>query len=157
MQAHPAPTAGLQPAATEKVGPSQWRSQLREQALRNAMSKRSAGVPSYSVPEAAALLSISSEYLYQLIRGGAFPAVRMQLGGTRGRYVVPAVAVEKLIEAAAVAGGCIDVTVWAESWQELLAKADEIAERQRPVRAVPAQRIPAQRIPALDDRRRGDR
>jgi hypothetical protein len=54
--------------------PPEWRETLRKQALRNAMRKRAAGVPTYSVPEAAALLSVSQEYLYRLIQADGFPA-----------------------------------------------------------------------------------
>src|SRR5690349_19092334 len=56
--------------------PVGWRGALREQALANALQKRATGVPSYTVQEAAALLSISQEYLYRLIQRGSFPAVR---------------------------------------------------------------------------------
>ena len=76
--------------------------------LRNALRKRSDGVPTYSVPEAAALLSVSQEHLYRLIRADAFPAVRMRLG-QQGRYVVPARAVEALLDAATGSGCLIDV------------------------------------------------
>src|SRR2546430_2570639 len=69
---------------------AQWRGTLRFAALQAAMAKRAAGVPTYSVPEAAALLSISQEYLYRLISAGAFPAVRMRVRNTQGRYVIPA-------------------------------------------------------------------
>jgi excisionase family DNA binding protein len=50
-----------------------------EAALRSGLRKRAAGVPTYSVPEAAALLSVSREHLYRLIRVGAFPVLRMGL------------------------------------------------------------------------------
>lgn len=96
--------------------PAQWRGQLRDQALQNAMRKRAGGVPTYSVPEAAALLSISQEYLYRLIQGGGFPAVRMRLGGGQGRYVVPAKAIEKLLDDTTAAGGCVEIAEWARAW-----------------------------------------
>ena len=86
-----------------------WRRACRDLTLRNALRKRSDGVPTYSVPEAAALLSVSQEHLYRLIRADAFPAVRMRLGREQGRYVVPARAVEALLDAATNAGGLIDV------------------------------------------------
>jgi excisionase family DNA binding protein len=66
-------------------------------ALRSGMRKRAAGVPTYSVPEAAALLSVSREHLYRLIRVGAFPVLRMGLGADHGRYVVAARTVDELI------------------------------------------------------------
>jgi excisionase family DNA binding protein len=85
------------------------------------LRKRAAGVPTYSVPEAAALLSVSQEHLYRLVRADAFPAVRMRLGGDQGRYVVPAKAVEKVLDAATDGGGCIDIAEWAKAWQADLA------------------------------------
>ena len=74
------------------------RESIRADVLKKALAKRAAGVPTYSIPEAAALLSISQEYLYRLIQADAFPAVRMQLGGRNGRYVIPAKAVEQLLD-----------------------------------------------------------
>lgn len=105
QQAASAATTG--PAGPARTAPA-WREALREQALRNAMRKRADGVPTYTVPEAAALLSISQEYLYRLIKTDAFPAVRMRIGRAQGRFVVPAKAVEQLLEAAAEAGGCVE-------------------------------------------------
>lgn len=77
------------------------RAAVRSSALDRAIRKRAAGVPTYTVPEAAALLSISQEYLYRLIQADAFPAVRMRLGGRHGRYVIAAKAVEQLLDGAA--------------------------------------------------------
>ena len=87
-----------------------WRQRLRNQALGSALRKRDDGVPTYTVSEAAALLSISQEYLYRLIQAGSFPAVRMRLGSKHGRYVVPARAVEQLLNGAADAGACVEAT-----------------------------------------------
>jgi excisionase family DNA binding protein len=89
-----------------------WRSELRSQALRSAMAKRAAGVPTYSVAEAAARLSVSQEHLYRLIHADAFPAVRMALAGSQGRYVVPARAVERLLAEADAAGRRVEVSEW---------------------------------------------
>ena len=72
-------------------------------ALRSGLRKRATGVPTYSVPEAAALLSLSREHLYRLIRVGAFPALRMGLDAEHGRYVVAARTVEELLERVAPA------------------------------------------------------
>jgi excisionase family DNA binding protein len=69
------------------------------------------------VPEAAALLSISQEYLYRLIQASGFPAVRMRIGGRQGRYVVPAKAVEQLLDYAAKAGECVETVEWTQQWQ----------------------------------------
>jgi excisionase family DNA binding protein len=93
------------------------RALLRNVALQNAMRKRASGVPTYTVPEAAALLSVSQEYLYRLIQADVFPAVRMRHGGNQGRYVVPAKAVEQLLDGAAGEGGCLEVADWTEGWR----------------------------------------
>jgi hypothetical protein len=60
---------------------------------------------------------VSPEHMYRLVRTGAFPAVRMRLGGEQGRYVVPAQAVDRLLEAATDAGCCVDVQEFAANWQ----------------------------------------
>lgn len=96
----------------------QWRESLRTQALESAMRKRSAGVPTYSVPEAAALLSISQEYLYRLIQADGFPALHMRAGGGQGRYVVPAKAVDRLLDGAVAAGNCVESAVLTQQWNE---------------------------------------
>lgn len=93
------------------------RGNLRDQAVRNALKKRADGVPTYSVPEAAALLSISQEYLYRLIQADSFPAVHMRLSGRQGRYVIPAAAVERLLADAATGVSCVDVATWTTGWQ----------------------------------------
>jgi excisionase family DNA binding protein len=81
-------------------GRAAWRAVCREVALQAALRKRAAGVPTYTVPEAAALLSVSQEHLYRLIKADAFPAVHMRRGGDQGRYIVPARAVEAMLDAA---------------------------------------------------------
>jgi len=64
-----------------------------------------AGEPAfYTVREAARLLRVGPATLYRAIREGAFPAVRV-----RSRYVVPAVALNKLIAEATETGTCIDL------------------------------------------------
>jgi len=97
------------------------RAACREVTLRTALRKRQAGGPTYSVPEAAALLSVSPEHLYRLVKADAFPAVRMRTGGDQGRYVVPARAVERLLDAATASGGCVDIAEWAQGWNADLA------------------------------------
>src|SRR4051794_8645979 len=87
---------------------SPWRAALKTQALRNAMRKRAAGVPTYSVPGGAALLSIPQGSLYRLTRAAGFPAVRIRVARGHGRYVAPARAVEQLLEGASTAGTCIE-------------------------------------------------
>lgn len=81
------------------------------------MGKRAAGVPTYTVPEAAALLSLSQEYVYRLIQDDAFPALRVRRGAGQGRYVVPAKAVERLLDVASDSGNCVDVAEWVDSWR----------------------------------------
>lgn len=58
----------------------------------------------YTVAEAARLLRVNRATLYRAIREDGFPAVRV-----RSRYVVPAVAVERMAAEAAESGGCVDV------------------------------------------------
>lgn len=96
----------------------QHRGVLRDLALQNALRKRAEGVPSYKVPEAAALLSISQEYLYRLIQADGFPAIRMGRGG-KPRYVVPAKAIELILAHAAAVGSCVDMVDLVEDWQAL--------------------------------------
>ncbi len=111
-------TRGSAPPVCEgTTTPSGWRTALRDRALQVALQKRTAGVPTYSVPEAAALLSISQEYLYRLIQADGFPAIRMRLSRSQGRYVVPAIAVEKLLNHASFSGACIEAADWATQWQ----------------------------------------
>ncbi|MGH3963030.1 MAG: helix-turn-helix domain-containing protein [Pseudonocardiaceae bacterium] len=116
MQDEAPSTTSQPPVADETAGVPGWRDLMRAQALQNAMHKRAEGVPTYTVPEAAALLSISQEYLYRLIQASVFPAVRMRLGGNQGRYVIPAKAVERLLDDAAAASSCIEVGEWSERW-----------------------------------------
>lgn len=85
-----------------------WRSACREVTLQAALRKRVAGVPTYTVPEAAALLSVSQEHLYRLIKADAFPAVHMRRGRDQGRYIVPARAVEAMLDAATGDGVRVD-------------------------------------------------
>jgi len=123
MQDQARPPAGAPPEVARNAPRAQWRVHGRDLALQSALRKRATGVPTYSVAEAAALLSVSQEHLYRLVRAGAFPAVRMRLGGDQGRYVVPANAVEKLLDAAADAGGCVDIAELAQTWRARLAGA----------------------------------
>jgi excisionase family DNA binding protein len=94
----------------------QHRELMRGLALKHALRKRSEGVPSYKVPEAAALLSVSQEYLYRLIQADEFPAIRMSRSG-KPRYVVPAKAVEFILDHAAAAGYCVDIADLVAEWQ----------------------------------------
>ncbi len=102
--------------ASQRIVPSQWRGHLRDQAMQSALRKRLTGVPTYTVPEAAALLSVSQEYLYRLIQAAAFPAVRMRSGGNQGRYVVPAKAIERLLDEATAGSSSVESADWSERW-----------------------------------------
>jgi excisionase family DNA binding protein len=63
-----------------------------------------AGQPAfYTVRETARILRVDPATLYRAIREDAFPAVKV-----RTRYVVPAVALNKLIADAAESGGLVD-------------------------------------------------
>lgn len=61
----------------------------------------------YSVPEAARLIGTAPVTIYRAIREGDFPAMRI-----RNRVVVPARAIEELIDAV-VAEGVVDTSGWA--------------------------------------------
>lgn len=58
----------------------------------------------YTVAEAAAELRVDKATLYRAIRDDAFPAVKL-----RARYVIPAKALEQLIDQAAATGSVVDV------------------------------------------------
>jgi excisionase family DNA binding protein len=88
------------------------RSDRRARTLQAALRKRAAGVPSYTVPEAAALLSVSQEHLYRLIKSDAFPAVDMRRHRDQGKYVVPARAVEAMLDAATNAGALVEAAAY---------------------------------------------
>lgn len=96
---------------------AQMREEERSLALRSALQKRSSGVPTYTIPETAALLSVSREHLYRLVRADSFPVVRMATEGGQGRYVIPALAVEQLLTAAVESGRCTDAGTWTADWQ----------------------------------------
>jgi excisionase family DNA binding protein len=58
----------------------------------------------YTVREAAAVLRVDPATLYRAIREDAFPAAKL-----RSRYIVPAKALDQLIEQAASTGQVVDV------------------------------------------------
>lgn len=61
----------------------------------------------YSVAEVAALFKMSPATVYRAIRDDEFPAVKI-----RGRFIVPAKAVNAMAEAAADAGTTVDASAW---------------------------------------------
>lgn len=69
----------------------------------------SAGKPRrfYSVAETAALLGTSEMTVYRAITSGEFPAVKI-----RGRWIVPAKAIDE-IESAAMSSGAVDAADFA--------------------------------------------
>jgi excisionase family DNA binding protein len=109
---HQATTTGEQPPPEVVETLTSRRSDRRARTLRAALRKRAAGVPSYTVPEAAALLSVSQEHLYRLIRSDAFPAVDMRRHRDQGKYVIPARAVEAMLDAATEAGALIEAAAY---------------------------------------------
>ena len=90
-----------------EVEPGEARRVRSEQVLQSALRKLALGVPTFTVPEAAALLSRSQEHLYRLIRSDAFPAVDLSRHGDRRYYIVPAKAVAAMLDAAAASGGVV--------------------------------------------------
>jgi excisionase family DNA binding protein len=62
------------------------------------------GLPAfYTVHEAAQILRVNPSTLYQSIREEAFPAVRI-----RSRYVIPATALEQIVNEVTASGGVVD-------------------------------------------------
>lgn len=66
-------------------------------------NNQNAGPAFYTVTETAQILRVGVSTLYRAIREGAFPAVRL-----RSRYVVPAIALDKLLAEVAETGGLVD-------------------------------------------------
>jgi excisionase family DNA binding protein len=61
----------------------------------------------YSVAEVARMLGMSPMTVYRAIAAGEFPAVRI-----RGRLIVPARAVESMVEAAVAEQAVVDAAGW---------------------------------------------
>jgi excisionase family DNA binding protein len=61
----------------------------------------------YSVAQVARMLGTAPVTLYRAIRAGEFPAVRI-----RGRLIVPAKAVEAMVEAAVSERAVVDAADW---------------------------------------------
>jgi|tagenome__1003787_1003787.scaffolds.fasta_scaffold20815135_2 excisionase family DNA binding protein len=62
----------------------------------------------YSVAEAAAMLGMSAMTLYRAINAGEFPAVRI-----RGRLIVPARAIDAIVDLAVAEHTVVDAAGWA--------------------------------------------
>lgn len=61
----------------------------------------------YSVPQVARLLGMAPVTVYRAIRAGEFPAVQV-----RGRLIVPARAIDAMVDAAVEGGGLVDAATW---------------------------------------------
>jgi excisionase family DNA binding protein len=61
----------------------------------------------YSVAEVARMFGMSSMTVYRAIAAGEFPAVRI-----RGRLIVPARALEAMVEAAVADQAVVDASAW---------------------------------------------
>jgi excisionase family DNA binding protein len=61
----------------------------------------------YSVAEVARMFGMSKVTVYRAIADGDFPAVKI-----RGRLIVPAQAVDAMVEAAVSAQSVVDVAAW---------------------------------------------
>lgn len=67
-----------------------------------------AGAPRfYSVPEVARMLGMSAMTVYRAIAAGEFPAVKV-----RGRLIVPARALEEMVDAAVADRSAVDAAEW---------------------------------------------
>jgi excisionase family DNA binding protein len=69
-----------------------------------------AGAPGpcfYSVPEAARMIGTAPVTLYRAIRDGEFPAMRI-----RGRLIIPARAIDAMIDAAVAEQTVVDAGAW---------------------------------------------
>jgi len=63
--------------------------------------------------EAAKVFRVSDDLMYDLIRAGEFPAIKL-----RSRYVVPLRALQQLEADAMSAGSVVDVAEWTGAWLE---------------------------------------
>lgn len=61
----------------------------------------------YEVKEVAAMLRVSQQTIHRAIDAGQFPAVRI-----RNRKIVPAVAVDEMVEAALAGNKAVDAADW---------------------------------------------
>jgi excisionase family DNA binding protein len=76
----------------------------------------------YNVAETAELLRLDQSTMYRHLRSGRFPGVKIG-----GRYVVPHVVVEKLINDVLTAGRCLDIADWTARWLDEQAAAAKSA------------------------------
>jgi excisionase family DNA binding protein len=64
-----------------------------------------------TVGEAAQVMRVSDDLVYDLIRASEFPAIKL-----RNRYVVPLRALQQLEADSMSAGSLVDVAEWTGSW-----------------------------------------
>jgi excisionase family DNA binding protein len=64
----------------------------------------------FSVAQTARMFGMSEMTLYRAIHAGQFPAVRI-----RGRFIVPAKAIEHMVDAAVARGELVDAQAWVPS------------------------------------------
>jgi excisionase family DNA binding protein len=76
---------------------------IRVRQLAEAQSAEDERPRFYSVSATARLLGMSDMTLYRAIHAGQFPAVRV-----RGRLIVPAKAIDAMVQIAVLSGGLVD-------------------------------------------------
>lgn len=74
------------------------------------MIDRKAGARFHSVGAVADILGMSEANVYRAIRAGEFPAIKV-----RGRYVIPARALDAMEDAALNSGTVADAADWAQN------------------------------------------
>lgn len=74
-----------------------------------------------TIGEAAEQLSVSYQTLWRAIRDGEFPGIKI-----RGRILVPAKAVERLMDAVTDSGQLVDVADWTAAWRAETSAAAEV-------------------------------
>lgn len=77
--------------------------------LRSGTEPPAAAPRFYSVSEVARIFGMSPMTVYRAISAGEFPAVRI-----RGRLIVPARAVDAMVDAAVAEQGVVDAAAWVQ-------------------------------------------
>ena len=75
----------------------------------------------YTVEEVSEVLRVDPVTIYRAIRAGEFPAVKI-----RKRYVVPARAIDMLVEDVIATGGCVDTSEWTSNWRQTVGAPVEV-------------------------------
>jgi excisionase family DNA binding protein len=79
----------------------------------DAASAPQRGRPFLNVSEAAEAMRLDQSTLYRHLREGRFPGVKVG-----GRYLVPAVVIEQLVNDAVTSGRCVGVDQWSTRWRD---------------------------------------